>query len=170
MPKRPERASGVAPSLPSGPAPVRPFRATTLSPLRGRYRMNFTRLIAAGAAAVIALGCSRGQPAPDTTASRDLQLAPAAPLDQYVSPQELGYQPAPGAVSRSGSAAVARPAPVRTVQRSSGAVYRAPQKVTHSRRDAAIGRGGGDSAARQQPEEQSESEDGCAVRPIFCDL
>ena len=105
--------------------------------------MNFTRLIAAGAAAIIALGCSRGQPAPDTTASRDLQLAPAAPLDQYVSPQELGYQPAPGAVSRSGSAAVARPAPVRTVQRSSGAVYRAPQKVTHSRRDAAIGAGVG---------------------------
>ena len=105
--------------------------------------MNLTRLIAAGATAVLALGCSRGQPAPDTTASRDLQLAPAAPLDPYASPQELGYQPAPGAISQSRSAEVARPAPVRTVQRSSGAVYRAPRKVTHSRRDAAIGAGVG---------------------------
>lgn len=106
--------------------------------------MRLKRLIATGAAALLALGCSRGQPAPDTTASRDLQLAPAAPLDQYASPQELGYQPAPGAVSQTRSAAtVARPAPVRTVQRSSGAVYRAPRKVTHSRRDAAIGAGVG---------------------------
>lgn len=106
--------------------------------------MRFKRLIATGAAALLALGCSRGQPASDTTASRDLQLAPAAPLDQYASPEELGYQPAPGAVSQTRTtAAVARPAPVRTVQRSSGAVYRAPRKVTHSRRDAAIGAGVG---------------------------
>jgi hypothetical protein len=106
--------------------------------------MRFTRLICTGAAALLALGCSRGQPTPDTTASRDLQLAPAAPLNQYASPQELGYQPAPGAISPARAAApVARPAPVRTVQRSSGAVYRAPRKVTHSRRDAAIGAGVG---------------------------
>lgn len=105
--------------------------------------MRFRRLIAAGAAALLALGCSRAQPAPDDSASRDLQLAPAAPLDQYASPQELGYPPAPGPVASAQSLPAARPAPARTVQRSSGAVYRAPRKVTHSRRDAAIGAGVG---------------------------
>ncbi len=104
--------------------------------------MKLTRLIAAGAAAVLAVGCGRAQPAPDTTASRDLQLAPAATLDQYASPEELGYQPAPGPLAQR-SVTTTRPAPVRTVQRSSGAVYRAPRKVTHSRRDAAIGAGVG---------------------------
>ncbi len=116
----------------------------TLSPLRGRYLMRFNRLIAAGAAALFAMGCSRGPSGPDTTASRDLQLAPAAPFDQYASPTELGYQPAPGAATQARTAqAAARPAPVRTVQRSAGATYRAPRKVTHSRRDAAIGAGVG---------------------------
>jgi len=104
--------------------------------------MKLTRLMAAGAVALLAVGCGRAQPAPDTTASRDLQLAPAAPLDQYASPEELGYQPAPGPLAQR-SVTTARPAPVRTVQRSSGAVYRAPRKVTHSRRDAAIGAGVG---------------------------
>ena len=106
--------------------------------------MRLTRLIAAGAAALLALGCSRGQPATaDASASRDLQLAPAPPLDQYASSQELGYSSAPGPVSPARTAPIARSAPVRTVQRSSGAVYRAPRKVTHSRRDAAIGAGVG---------------------------
>ena len=106
--------------------------------------MRITRLIAIGTAALLAAGCSRGQPPAQDAAMRDLQLAPAAPLDQYASPQELGYQPAPGPVSQQRPVyQTARAAPARTVQRSSGAVYRAPRKVTHSRRDAAIGAGVG---------------------------
>jgi hypothetical protein len=105
--------------------------------------MRVPRLIAIASAALIAAGCSRSQPQPDTAATRDLELAPAAPLNQYASPEELGYQPGAYAPPSRASATVARPAPVRTVQRSSGAIYRAPRKVTHSRRDAAIGAGVG---------------------------
>ena len=105
--------------------------------------MKITRLFAIGAAALLAAACGRG-PATDDAASRDLQLAPAAPYNQFASPEELGYQPAPGPVSQPGPVyRRAQPVATRTVQRSSGAVYRAPRKVTHSRRDAAIGAAAG---------------------------
>jgi uncharacterized protein YcfJ len=106
--------------------------------------MRITHLFAIGTAALLAAACGRSQPGPDDAATRDLQLAPAAPYDQFASPQELGYQPAPGAVARPGPVyQPARPATTRTVQRSSGAVYRAPQKVTHTKRDAVIGAAAG---------------------------
>ena len=106
--------------------------------------MKITYLFAIGTAALLAAACGRGQPSPDDAATRDLQLAPAAPYNQFASPEELGYQPAPGAASQPGPVyRTARPVATRTVQRSSGAVYRAPRKVTHSRRDAAIGAAAG---------------------------
>ena len=106
--------------------------------------MKITRLFAIGTAALLAAACGRSQPAPDDAATRDLQLAPAAPYDQFASPQELGYQPATGTAARPGPVyQTARPAATRTVQRSSGAVYRAPQKVTHTKRDAVIGAAAG---------------------------
>lgn len=97
--------------------------------------MRITRLIALAALALGA-GCRGGAPAPDTPA--DLQLAPAAPLDQYATSRELPAA-APQVVTRSAE----RSRPVRVARQGSGAVYRAPQKVTHSRRDAAIGAGVG---------------------------
>ena len=106
--------------------------------------MRITRLFAIGVVALLATACSRGQPKPEDAATRDLQLAPAAPYDQFASPAELGYQPAPGTASQPGPVyRTTRSATSPTVQRSSGAVYRAPRKVTHSRRDAAIGAAAG---------------------------
>lgn len=106
--------------------------------------MRIRHLFAIGTAALLAAACGRGQPNPQDAATRDLQLAPAAPYNQFASPQELGYQPAPGTATQPGPVyRTARPTATRTVQRSSGAVYRAPQKVTHSRRDAAIGAAAG---------------------------
>lgn len=98
--------------------------------------MQITRLIAL-ATLVLAAGCRGADRAAD--APRDLQLAPAPPLDQYA-PEELGT--AAPAVAQASPTAV-RPRAARTVRQSSGAVYRAPRKVTHSRRDAAIGAGVG---------------------------
>ena len=104
--------------------------------------MRITHLFAIGTAALLAAACGRSQA--DDAATRDLQLAPAAPYDQFASPQELGYQPAPAAAARPGPVyQTARPAATRTVQRSSGAVYRAPRKVTHTKRDAVIGAAAG---------------------------
>src|SRR5690242_4410822 len=106
--------------------------------------MRITHLFALVTAALLATACGRGGPKPEDAAARDLQLAPAAPNDQFASPAELGYQPAPGTAPQPGPVyRSARPVAASTVQRSSGAVYRAPRKVTHSRRDAAIGAAAG---------------------------
>ncbi len=109
--------------------------------------MKITKLFGIAAAALIAAGCGRSSAKPDDTQARDLQLTTTAgQLGQpaYASAEELGYQPVPASYNTTsrptGSAArtAARPA-----QRTSGTVYRAPRKVTHSRRDAVIGAAAG---------------------------
>jgi hypothetical protein len=85
--------------------------------------MRITHLSAIVTAALLATACGHGGPKPEDAATRDLQLAPAAPNDQFASPAELGYQPAPGTAPQPGPVyRSARPAATSTVQRASGAV------------------------------------------------
>ncbi len=114
--------------------------------------MKSIRLMGLGAAVLLAGACGRDQ-APSDAASRDLQLAPPAQA-AYASPQELGYsgqagQPPAGYYYPAPQPQPARApvyrAPARTARTSAGTTRTATagRRVTHSRRDAAIGAGVG---------------------------